>query len=280
MTKFDKYVVKGIKWDKSLPYHVTKIGPPFNKWPILMDGSEKRVSGAKIWAYYMFFNNATPDLAKMQLKWADRHRHPNFDETYIVMGEKESFTVEITLNEEVFHLTPPSAAFIPTGITHSIKPLDFTDGATGGLIASVKSGEYLCIPPEEYQMQKTQNNEKYIIRHETPILMSRKKIERATMHVFYDFNSPTQPKLNREEMELITSSHAHPKDLNEVILVVGQGNSVTVDLQLEDEHYQMIPPSAAYIPGGVRHSLDYSFSEGKIGGILSISDKGEYKKEG
>jgi len=278
MEKFDKYVVKGIKWQKSLPYHVSKIGPPFNKWPILMDGSEKRVSGARIWAYYMFFNDANPGLAKMQLKWADRHRHPDIDETYLVLGQRDSFKVEITLDEEVFHLTPPSAAFIPSGFTHSIKPIEFGEGATGGLVATVTNGEYLCIPPNEFDMKETRENEAFIVRHETPILMSKEKVERATMHVFYDFNETNDPVIDERQKEMITNRHVHPEGMNEVILVIGQGSSVTLELTLENEQFQLTPPSAVYIPGGIEHELQYSFKKGKVGGILSICDKGDYLK--
>ncbi len=145
--KFEKNVVKGVKTERSLPYHK----PDVFFYPTLM--SSKRVPGAKLWSYY-FFLHANEDLAKNPaISWADRHRHPEgSNEMYLIIGDPEAITVEVTLGHkeemETYEITSPGAAYIPAGLTHSIKPIKMTPGKSGGILAIVSSGEYICLPPK------------------------------------------------------------------------------------------------------------------------------------
>ncbi len=144
--KYENNIVKGVKTVRSLPFHK----PDKFFYPILM--SNQRVPNTKFWTYY-FFLHVTEDLAKHPtISWADRHRHPEgSDEIYLIIGDDNAITVEVTLghsNEmEVFEVTSPGAAFIPAGITHSIKPIKMTPGKCGGILAIVSNPEYICLPP-------------------------------------------------------------------------------------------------------------------------------------
>jgi len=145
--KYEKYIQKGFKVVKSLPYHK----PDKFFYPILM--SSKRVKESNFWVYY-FFLHVTEDLAKNPtVAWAERHRHPEgSDEMYLIIGDKGAITVEVTLGDEdemeIYEVESPGAVFIPAGTTHSIKPIKMTPGKSGGILAIVSSGEYICLPPK------------------------------------------------------------------------------------------------------------------------------------
>ena len=144
--KFEKYVQRGVKTAKTLPYHK----PDKFFYPLLM--SSRSVPGAKFWTYY-FFLHITEDLAKNPaISWADRHRHPKgSNEMYLVIGDSGAITVEVTLGNgdemETYEITSPGSVYIPAGISHSIKPIKMTPNKTGGILAIVSNGEYNCLPP-------------------------------------------------------------------------------------------------------------------------------------
>jgi hypothetical protein len=145
--KFAHHVVSGVKTVKSLPYHK----PDKFFYPILM--SDQRVPGAKLWSYYFFLHPNEDLAAKPTISWADRHRHPEgSDECYFIIGDKDAIEVEVTLGRademETYKVASPGAVFIPAGITHSIKPIRMKPGTSGGIMAVVTNGEYICLPPE------------------------------------------------------------------------------------------------------------------------------------
>ena len=115
--------------------------------------SDKRVPDAKFWVYY-FFLHVNQDLAKNPtVSWAERHRHPEgSNETYLIIGDNEALTVEVTLGDdaemETYEVTSPGAAYIPAGVSHSIKPIKMTPGKCGAILAVVSNGEYICLPPK------------------------------------------------------------------------------------------------------------------------------------
>ena len=144
--KYEQNVCRGVKTVKSLPYHM----PDKFFYPLLM--SNKRVPGANFWCYY-FFLHVNEDLAKHpDISWADRHRHPKgSDEMYLVIGDKDAITVEVTLGNgeemETYQVSSPGSVYIPSTISHSIKPVKLTQGKSGGILAIVSNGEYICLPP-------------------------------------------------------------------------------------------------------------------------------------
>ena len=145
--KYKKYVCPGVKTVKTLPYH----RPDKFFYPLLM--SNKRVpENEAFWCYYVFIHT-TEDLAKNPtISWADRHRHPEgSNEMYLIIGDAKAITVEVTIGNEdeieTYEISSPGSVFIPAGITHSIKPIRMTPGKSGGILAVVSSGEYVCLPP-------------------------------------------------------------------------------------------------------------------------------------
>ncbi len=146
--KYAQNVVSGVKTVRSLPYHK----PDKFFYPILM--SNKRVPNAKMWSYYFFLHSISQNVAdNPAISWADRHRHPEgSNECYFIIGQKGAVTVSVTLGNsgemETYEVESPGAVFIPAGLTHSIKPIKMKEGATGGIMAVVTNGEYICLPPK------------------------------------------------------------------------------------------------------------------------------------
>ncbi|MHA1276043.1 MAG: hypothetical protein ACTSQI_08380 [Candidatus Helarchaeota archaeon] len=146
-SKYAKNIVSGVKTVRSLPYHK----PDKFFYPLLM--SNTRVPNATMWCYY-FFLHPNEELAKNPaISWADRHRHPEgSDETYFIIGDKDSIVVVITIGDnaemETYEVASPGAVFIPAGVTHSIKPIRMKPGTCGGILAVVTNGEYICLPPK------------------------------------------------------------------------------------------------------------------------------------
>ena len=144
--KFKKNIVQGVKTVKSLPYHK----PDAFFYPLLM--SSRQVPDANFWVYY-FYLHVSEDLAKNPtVSWAERHRHPDgSNEMYLVIGDPGAITVEVTLGNademETYEVSSPASVYIPAGITHSIKPVRMTPNKTGGILAIVSNGEYICLPP-------------------------------------------------------------------------------------------------------------------------------------
>jgi len=145
--KYKKYVCPGVKTVKSLPYHK----PDKFFYPLLMSNVRVPENNA-FWCYYVFFHT-NEDLAKNPaISWAERHRHPEgSNEMYLIIGDAKALTVEVSLGHdaemEKYEISSPGSVFIPAGITHNIKPIRMTPGLSGGILAVVSHGEYICLPP-------------------------------------------------------------------------------------------------------------------------------------
>ena len=76
------------------------------------------------------------------------HRH-DFDEMYLIIGDEKAITFEVMLGDETYHVSSPSAVYVPRGIPHAIRPSDATVGLAGGLIPVCLNGEYITLPVDK-----------------------------------------------------------------------------------------------------------------------------------
>lgn len=125
-----------------LPSHELGSVIPF---PVLM--GKDLVKEAKAWALYMFIKEITQEMVDLidAVGKAMPHKH-DFDEIYLMIGEKDAITFEIMLDDEFYEVATPGAVYIPKGIPHAIRPVKATIGLSGGLIPVCLSGEYTTIP--------------------------------------------------------------------------------------------------------------------------------------
>ncbi len=114
-------------------------------YPVLM--GKELVPEAKAWALYLFIKEITQEMKDIAIQ-SDRatlHMH-DFDEMYLLIGDKDAITFEVTLAEEVYQVSTPGAVYIPQNTPHAIRPVGATVGATGGLIPVCLNGDYITKP--------------------------------------------------------------------------------------------------------------------------------------
>jgi len=121
-----------------LPDHELGDVIPF---PVLM--SKDLVPEAKAWACYMFIKEITQEMIGLMdtVGKATEHRH-DFDELYLMIGDKDAITFEVMLGEEFYEVATPASVYLPKGLPHSIRPIRATAGLCGGLIPVCLNGEY------------------------------------------------------------------------------------------------------------------------------------------
>jgi len=105
------------------------------------------VPEARAWAMYLYIKDITREMVDMidKVGKATAHRH-DFDEVYLLIGDKDAITFEVMLGGETYMVSTPASVYIPRGLPHAISPQRATVGLTGGLIALVLNGEYTTLP--------------------------------------------------------------------------------------------------------------------------------------
>lgn len=139
--KYEHLIVRRPINVNELPHHELGQIIPF---PVLM--GKALVPEANAWALYVFIKEITPEmieaLKRDEVGKAVLHKH-RFDEMYLMIGEEEAITFEVTLGSERYEVKTPAAVYIPAGTPHGIRPIAGTVGKTGGLIPVCLSGEYI-----------------------------------------------------------------------------------------------------------------------------------------
>lgn len=294
--KFKDNVVSGVKSQDELPYHISKIGPPFDKWPILMDHS--RVPGNdSVWAFYNFVNVPEKIVLPEPLQYAAPHRHPaGMDELYLVFGSEGAVTVEVQLDHRIFEVSSPGAVYIPSGVTHGICPTAFEKDAKGGVIAICNRSTYTCEPPANIQADRVGSAPHPNINREVrmidelayhrsnfpvkwPIIMDRTICSASKMWAFYAYLPQTpESKSIKPEDTLWADPHRHPPGTDELYCVAGEDQAVTVEVGLDGERYRIASPGAVFIPAGTTHFIKpVDFTPGKAGGIIAVVTNGAYE---
>lgn len=125
-----------------LPDHELGEVIPF---PVIM--GKGLVPEARAWAMYLYIKDITREMVDMidKVGKATAHRH-DFDEVYLMIGDKDAITFEVMLDDETYMVSTPASVYIPRGLPHAISPKKATVGLTGGLIALVLNGEYTTLP--------------------------------------------------------------------------------------------------------------------------------------
>ena len=120
--KYEKYVIRKPRIDKSLPYHEARENHVF---PILIDNL--LVNGCEFWATYNFYSKITEDDAKKIAEFeveAKLHKHKyDCPEVYLLLGDENALVLEVTLGEEreKYRISPPAAVYIPGGLPHGVR---------------------------------------------------------------------------------------------------------------------------------------------------------------
>jgi hypothetical protein len=140
-----------------LPDHELGEVIPF---PVLM--CRDLVPEAKAWACYMFIKEITQEMIDLMdtVGKATEHRH-DFDELYLMIGDKDAITFEVMLGDEFgdkdaitfevmlgdefYEVATPASVYLPKGLPHSIRPIKATAGLCGGLIPVCMNGEYTTL---------------------------------------------------------------------------------------------------------------------------------------
>lgn len=113
-----------------------------------------------------------------------------------------------------------------------------------------------------------------------PILMGKNRVPDAKLWCYYFFLHVTED-LAKNPAVSWADRHRHPEGSNEMYLIIGDSEAVTVEVTLgnrdEMETYEVSSPGAVYIPAGITHSIKpIKMTSGKTGGILAIVSSGEY----
>lgn len=137
--KYEHLIVKRPVPVSSLPHHENE---PAVEYPVLM--SKSLVPEADVWVTQLFASCIPEILAENIESFgkALRHKH-NAPELYILVGDEEAITAEITLGDEKYEISSPCCVYIPAGLPHDIRPTRAQAGKAAGFIPVVLSGEYV-----------------------------------------------------------------------------------------------------------------------------------------
>ncbi len=142
-----KLIVNGMQWVKNLSHHEGAIGE--QGYPVIM--SNDLVPEAKVWVCPALMKadaRACKAIESGAMGKAVPHTHDG-DEMYLMLGEDDVATFKVTLGDESYEVTVPSAVYIPAGLPHSIEAIRATEGKFGGAVPVYMGTEYITKPIEE-----------------------------------------------------------------------------------------------------------------------------------
>ena len=281
----NKYVIRTPKFQESMPSHDgTLIGPGF---PVLM--GTNILSEAKGWACPVMSYGTKEQIELIKTGnsvSASLHTH-DYDEIYLFAGQDGALTYEIYLGDDTYTVGTPSAVFIPEGLPHGFKVLDFVEGKYGGMTAICLSTDYITNPVPENPLKL--NDTKHLIVegykwksaipcHNSgidgkgfPIIMSKDLVPEAKTWICPALVEQT-PEISaaiNSGMSPSSTPHTHTED--EIYLVIGEPGSGVIQVQLDDEFYTVAPPASVYVPAGTVHSIKAVYATpSKWGGSCTI----------
>lgn len=287
MKKYENLIMKGYTYRDSLPFYEGNLNG--KGFPIMLDSS--RLSSSKLWVSAVIGRITKEDseaVADGKMGMAKAHIHPA-DMVYLLLGEQDSVTAEVTLGNDVYTVTAPSSVFIPAGLPHGIRATEAKEGMFGGICAIYYDGEYDARPVPESPLRLEDTS--YLIiqgyrwctsisSHEGgvegkgfPILLSSELVKDAPTWI-----TPTMPPHTPEMCEAINSGAGYVKatphyhnDDDELYLVLGEEGSITLHLALNDEEYEVMPPAVVYLPAKAVHSVEPVHAEvGMFGGGCAV----------
>ncbi|MTI71727.1 MAG: hypothetical protein FH751_15880 [Firmicutes bacterium] len=289
--KYEHLIVRGINWVDELSHHEGSING--KGFPVLM--SNDLVDEANVWvcpALMKADKKVSQAIETGMMGKATPHIHDE-DEMYLILGEENSATVAVTLGDDYYEITPPSAVYIPKGLPHSIQAIKALEGKFGGACPIYFGKEYITKPVPENPL-KLESTKHLVVdsiqwikdlpHHEGsingkgfPVLMSNDLVDEANVWV-----CPALMKADKKVSQAIESGmmgkavpHIHDED--EMYLILGEDNAATIKVTLGDEEYEVTTPSAVYIPNGLPHSIQaIKALEGKFGGACPIYFGKEY----
>lgn len=140
-------IVNDMQWVKDLPHHEGKIGE--KGYPVIM--SNEFVEKAKVWvcpALMKVDEKVSKAIEMGMMGKAVPHTHDE-DEMYLLVGEDDAAVFEVTLGDESFDVSVPSAVYIPANTPHSIQVKKAVSGKFGGAVPVYMGTEYITKPIEK-----------------------------------------------------------------------------------------------------------------------------------
>lgn len=216
------------------------------------------------------------------------HIHDH-DEMYFVFGEGK-IEMTVTLGHDTYKVTAPGAAYVPAGLPHSVYISDAEEGKFNGICSVLLNGEYIAkeVPAVPLMLEDTSH---LIVRelkwvsdlpdHDAgssdyqdvgfPFLLNRQMMpESKVCYAPYYVTVPQQlVDLARADKLGKATPHKHHDD--EMYLLFGEQDAVSVTITLGDEEYVVPNPAVIYIPHPLPHSIRISDGQaGQFGGASAF----------
>lgn len=279
-------ILEGYTYLDSLPCYEGR--PDGKGFPVIVD--KTRLPQSQLWISPMvgrITEEQSKALAAGKLGTSLPHVH-RANMVYLLLGENESFTAEVTLGSDSYTVTTPASVFVPAGLPHSIRPVEAKSGMYGGLCIVYYAGEYDAEPvpanPLEladtkrliiqgYQWTSLSSHEGSVEGKGFPVLLSNEHIPEAPTWV-----CPAMPAHTPEMCAAINSGagyagatpHYHANG-DEVYLVLGDEDSITLRITLGEDTFDVKPNSLVYMPTNLVHALyPVQASEGTFGGPCAV----------
>ena len=96
-------------------------------------------------------------------------------------------------------------------------------------------------------------------------MLSKKQISKSNTHVAVHFVRSIPKKIT-------PYSKLHKHDVDEINLIISEGDKLTYKIQLEDEVYRVSSPSTIFIPKGMRHRAQVISGKGVFVCIILSSN--------
>lgn len=137
-------IMRDITWVTHLPDHEGSVGG--KGFPILVNSD--LIPEAKAWVCPVLITGSEELQKKFDAGTGARanlHTHEE-DEMYVVLGEKDAFTIKVQLGDENYEVNSPGAVYIPAGLPHSIAGSKVERGKFCGSCQIVLGKEYVTKP--------------------------------------------------------------------------------------------------------------------------------------
>jgi len=284
--KTDHLVLEGFDYVKNLPCYEGNLNG--RDFPILM--SNDRVPESKLWVCTVSGRITKEDcdaVANEKMGKSLLHTHA-VNSAYLLMGEPDAVTAEITLGHDKYTLKTPSAVFVPAGMPHSIRPLHAQEGLWGAVTKVHYGGKYE-VQPALVSFDVQEDTRQYIVEgyrwsselsaHKGSVGDKGYPIMLSTdfMPTSQTWICPAMVLRTPEICEAINSGkgagatpHYHDNG-DEMYLILGEENCVTLKILLDHEEHFVKPPAAVYMPLNITHALEGVHAEpGKYGGPCGL----------
>ena len=109
-----------------------------------------------------------------------------------------------------------------------------------------------------------------------PVLMSKAQVPEAEAWALYLYIKEITQEL--KDIAIATDRAVpHRHEFDEMYLMIGEENAITVEVELGGETYRVATPGAVYIPRNLPHAIrPVDATVGLSGGLIPVCLSGEY----